>query len=123
MPDYIVNNSYFGFKFTVMSAENKNKQVMVNVFRDAHSNYIPGGTIKPVECDPTKVSGTVYIATERYDSGTVNDVKEGDEVESTHPVAKMAVIKIGDHVRGLVYTDETKLTLEEKCNACCTSVE
>ncbi len=47
------------------------------------------------------------------------NVSEGDEVEASHPVAKVAGLKIYDTTRGPIVIQETRESFLEKVNACC----
>jgi len=93
-------------------------QASVLVYKDANGRFFPSGCTGLVNCG-SAVLGTVYLATEDYTQGTVSDVKAGDVVRPEHPVTKMAVIKVTDPDKGLMYIGETRQSLADKCQPCC----
>lgn len=101
--------------------------VTTNILKDSTNEVTIDGCPYSVDSN-SRIQSPVWLASENYEGdqchpGKYGRVAEGDEVEESHPVAKVAGLKIYDNQRGPIVIAETKESWLEKVNQCCSTTE
>ncbi len=112
-------------------------QILTNLLVDPQGNYLDPGCPITVSSDGACCSpgATVFkgvkIATDFFDAVICNtagqvqrnlkygSVVPGEEVEASHPVAKVDGLRIIDDMRGNIVIAETAQSYADKVNRCC----
>lgn len=94
-------------------------QILVTVVKDS-LNYYPEGCEQLINCGGLIEKGFYIALADLFDpcSGKPTFLA-GQLVKSTDPVAKQAVTRIKDDVKGLLYVTDTPTSIIAECGACC----